>query len=114
MIGGLALPTHRSPDLRVPIFYLVLCSPPPRHARGLGLANLRVTRPVGSNFSYVCSSFNCLTLVVRFDVVWLQNLSLRPLPVRRLHLSLPAEHCKGVKHFAASELSSPHNACLAR
>jgi hypothetical protein len=30
------------------IFYLVLCSPPPRHARGLGLANLRVARPVGS------------------------------------------------------------------
>jgi hypothetical protein len=34
MLGGLALPTRRSPDLRVQIFYLVLCSPPPQHARG--------------------------------------------------------------------------------
>jgi hypothetical protein len=48
MLGGLALPTRRSPNLRVQIFYLVLCSPPPRHARGLGHANLRVARPVGS------------------------------------------------------------------
>jgi hypothetical protein len=64
MLGGLALPTRRSPDLRVQIFYLVLCSPPLRHARGLGLANLRVTRPVGSYLSYVCSSFNCLTLAM--------------------------------------------------
>jgi hypothetical protein len=53
MLEGLALPTRRSPDLRVQIFYLVLCSPPPRHARGLDHANLRVARPVGSYFSYV-------------------------------------------------------------
>jgi hypothetical protein len=64
VLGGLALPTRRSPDLRVQIFYLVLCSPPPRHARRLGLANLRVARPVGFYFSYVCSFFNCLTLVM--------------------------------------------------
>jgi hypothetical protein len=64
MLGGLAMPTPRSPDLRVQIFYLVLCSPPPQHARGFGLANLRVARPVGSYFSYACSSFNCLTLVM--------------------------------------------------
>jgi hypothetical protein len=64
MLGGLAMPTRRSPDLRVQIFYLVLCSPPPRHARGLGVANLRVARPVGFHFSYVCSSFNRLTLVM--------------------------------------------------
>jgi hypothetical protein len=64
MLRGLALPTRRSPDLRVPIFYLVLCSPPPRHARGLGHANIRVARPVGFYFSCVCSSFNCLTLVM--------------------------------------------------
>jgi hypothetical protein len=43
--------------------------------------------------------------------VWLQNLGPRPHPVRRLHLSLPAEHCRWVKHFAASELSSSHNVC---
>jgi hypothetical protein len=48
MLGGLALPTRRSSDLRVQIFYLVLCSPPPQHAWGLGHANLRVARPVGS------------------------------------------------------------------
>jgi hypothetical protein len=64
MLGGLVLLTCRSPDLMVQIFYLALCSPPPRHARGLGLTNLRVSRPVGFYFSYVCSSFNCLTLVV--------------------------------------------------
>jgi hypothetical protein len=49
MLGGLALRICRSSDLRVHIFYLVLCSPLPRHARGIGLANLRVARPVGSN-----------------------------------------------------------------
>jgi hypothetical protein len=64
MLGGLALPTRRSPDLRVQIFYLALCSPPPRHARGLGHANLRVARPVGFYFFYVCSSFNWLTLIM--------------------------------------------------
>jgi hypothetical protein len=48
MFGGLACPTRRSPDLRVQFFYLVLYSPLPRHAQGLGLANLRVARPVGS------------------------------------------------------------------
>jgi hypothetical protein len=48
MLEGLAMPTRRSPDQRVQFFYLVLCSPPPRHARGLGHANLRVARPVGS------------------------------------------------------------------
>jgi hypothetical protein len=48
MLGGLAMPTRRSPDLSVQIFYLVLCSPPPRHARGLSLANLSVARLVGS------------------------------------------------------------------
>jgi hypothetical protein len=42
MLGGLAMPTCRSPDLRDPIFYLVLYSPPHRHARGLGIVNLRV------------------------------------------------------------------------
>jgi hypothetical protein len=26
MLGGLAMPTRRSPDLRVQIFYLVMCS----------------------------------------------------------------------------------------
>jgi hypothetical protein len=36
MLGGLVLPTYRSSVLRVQIFNLVLCSPPPRHARGLG------------------------------------------------------------------------------
>jgi hypothetical protein len=63
MLGGLALPTRRSLDLRVQIFYLVLCSPPTRHSRGLGHANLRVARPVGPSSS-VCSCFNCLTLVM--------------------------------------------------
>jgi hypothetical protein len=29
MLGGLVMPTRRSPDLRVQIFYLVLCSSPP-------------------------------------------------------------------------------------
>jgi hypothetical protein len=48
MLGGLACPTRRSPDLRVQFFYLVLYSPLPRHAQGLSLANLRVARPVGS------------------------------------------------------------------
>jgi hypothetical protein len=43
MLEGLAMPTRRSPVLRVQIFYLVLCSSPPQHARGLGRANLRVT-----------------------------------------------------------------------
>jgi hypothetical protein len=33
-LRGLVLPTRRSPELRVQIFCLVLCSPPPRHARG--------------------------------------------------------------------------------
>jgi hypothetical protein len=42
---GLALPTHRSSDLRVHIFILWYVSPPPRHARGLVHANLRVARP---------------------------------------------------------------------
>jgi hypothetical protein len=65
MLVGLAMPTRRSPDLRAPIFYLALCSPPPRHARGLGLANLWVARLVGFYFSYECSFFNCLTLVVK-------------------------------------------------
>jgi hypothetical protein len=51
--GGLAMSTRRSPDLSVQIFYLVLCSPPPRHARGLSLTNLRVARLVGFYFSYV-------------------------------------------------------------
>jgi hypothetical protein len=50
MLGGLVLPTRRSPDMRVQIFYLVLYPPPPRHARMLGLANLRVARPVGFYF----------------------------------------------------------------
>jgi hypothetical protein len=48
MPGGLFMPTRRLPDLRVQNFQLVLCSPPPRHALGLGLANLRVPKPVGS------------------------------------------------------------------
>jgi hypothetical protein len=56
MLEGLALPTCRSPDLRVQFLYLVLCSPPPRHARGLGLANLRVARPVAFYFS--CAFFH--------------------------------------------------------
>jgi hypothetical protein len=37
MLGGLALPTRRSPDLRVQIFYLVLYPPPPLDMLG-GLA----------------------------------------------------------------------------
>jgi hypothetical protein len=64
MLGGLPMPTRWSPDLRVQIFYLVPCSPPPRHVRGFGHANLWVARHVGFYFSYVCSSFNCLTLVM--------------------------------------------------
>jgi hypothetical protein len=53
MLGGLDMPTRRSPDLGVQIFYLVLCSLPPRHARGLGQCNLRVAIPVGFYFSCV-------------------------------------------------------------
>jgi hypothetical protein len=49
MLGGLAMSTRRSPDLRVQIFYLVLCSPPPRRAQGLDHANLRVSRPERPN-----------------------------------------------------------------
>jgi hypothetical protein len=56
MLGGLAMPTRRSTDLRVQIFYLVLCSPPTRHAGGLDHTNLRVVRPVGSYLFLVRSS----------------------------------------------------------
>jgi hypothetical protein len=63
MLRGLAMPTRRLPDQRVQIFYLVLCLPL-RYAQGLGLANLRVARPVGSYFYFVSSSFNCVTLVM--------------------------------------------------
>jgi hypothetical protein len=37
MLRGLALPTRRSPDLRVQIFYLVLCSPPLDTLGGLAM-----------------------------------------------------------------------------
>jgi hypothetical protein len=37
MLGGLTMLTRRSPDLRVQIFYLVLCSPPLDMLGGLAL-----------------------------------------------------------------------------
>jgi hypothetical protein len=45
-LGGLPMPTRRSPDLRVQNFYLVMCSLLPLDMLGgLGLAHLWVTRP---------------------------------------------------------------------
>jgi hypothetical protein len=48
MLGGLALLTRRSPDLRVIIFLSCAMFPTPSTCSGVVHANLRVARPKGS------------------------------------------------------------------
>jgi hypothetical protein len=53
MLGGLALPTRRSLDMRVPVFVLCNVPLPLEMLRGLGHSNIRVAKPEGSYFSSV-------------------------------------------------------------
>jgi hypothetical protein len=53
MLGGLALPTRRSLDMRVPVFVLCYVPLPLDMLRGLGHSNIRVAKPEGSYFSSV-------------------------------------------------------------
>jgi hypothetical protein len=68
---------------------------------GLGHANPRVLRLVGFYTYYVCSFFNYLTLVMSIRCCAVAKTRVPDSLVRRLHLSLPAEDCRGVNTFAS-------------
>jgi hypothetical protein len=57
MFGGLAMPTRRSPDLRVPIFLSCAMFPSPSTCSGACPCQSKPTSPM-------CSSFNCFTFVM--------------------------------------------------
>jgi hypothetical protein len=61
---GLALPTHRSWDLRVHIFILWYVFPSPSTCSGACPCQPKGRKTWEVHPFYVCSSFNCLTLIM--------------------------------------------------